>query len=149
MSARFLRLLVSCVVVASPFAAADAQALDRAALESWLERYGAAWEARDAGAAGDIFAEDALYQETPFEEPHKGRAGIREYWSRVTADQRDIDFRFDVVPVTANTGVARWSAKFRLESTGDTLELDGVFVLEFAADGLCTSLREWWHIREL
>jgi hypothetical protein len=25
------------------------------------------------------------------------------------------------------------------------VRLDGVFVLEFSEDGLCRSLREWWH----
>jgi hypothetical protein len=52
-----------------------------------------------------------------------------------------------VIAVNGNTGVAHWSAKFRLASTGAMIELDGVFVLEFDANGQCTSLREWWHLR--
>jgi ketosteroid isomerase-like protein len=118
-----------------------------ATLEAWLQRYGAAWETRDAAAAGRLFTADANYFEMPFDAPKKGRAGIEEYWRGVTADQRDIHFEARAISVSGNTGVAHWSAKFRLQSTGATLELDGVFVLEFDASGACSSLREWWHVR--
>lgn len=118
-----------------------------AALESWLARYGAAWEARDAPAAGRLFAAGARYQEAPFDEPKVGRAGIEEYWRSVTADQREVRFESTVIAVKGHAGVAHWSAKFRLESTGAIVELDGVFLLEFDASGRCSSLREWWHVR--
>ncbi len=77
----------------------------------------------------------------------KGRAGIEEYWRGVTADQRDVQFESQVIAVNGNTGVAHWSAKFRLQSSGATIELDGVFVLEFNESGECSLLREWWHVR--
>ena len=118
-----------------------------AAFESWLARYGAAWETRDASAAGALFTIDARYRETPFEEPKTGRAGIEEYWRGVTADQRDVKFESGLLSVRGATGIAHWSAKFRLASSGATVELDGIFVLEFDASGQCRSLREWWHAR--
>ena len=117
------------------------------ALATWLERYGKAWETRDADAASRLFTENASYHEKPFDPPKAGRAGIREYWAGVTADQRDVQFTSQVVATNGNTGVARWHAKFRLASAGATIELDGVFVLELDASGLCTTLREWWHVR--
>ena len=123
------------------------QSLTSAALESWLERYGAAWEARDPALAGRLFTANAPYHEMPFDEPKSGRAGIEEYWRTVTADQRDVQFESEVIAVGGNTGIAHWSAKFRLESNGATVELDGVFVLEFDSAGLCSKLREWWHVR--
>ena len=52
-----------------------------------------------------------------------------------------------MIALNGNTGVAHWSAKFSLASTGGLIELDGVFVLEFDDKGQCTSLREWWHVR--
>ena len=126
---------------------AHAQSLTSAALEDWLARYGAAWEARDPALAGRLFTPDARYHEMPFDEPKSGRAGIEEYWRTVTADQRDVQFDSQVIAVNGNTGVAHWSAKFRVESTGATVELDGVFVLEFDSRGLCSTLREWWQLR--
>jgi ketosteroid isomerase-like protein len=125
----------------------EAKTLTSASLEAWLERYGDAWEARDASAAGRLFAADARYQESPFDEPKKGRAGIEEYWRSVTADQREVRFESSIIAVNGKTGIAHWSAKFRLESTGAIVELDGMFVLEFDSAGQCSELREWWHVR--
>ncbi|HLF09871.1 MAG TPA: hypothetical protein VJA26_01550, partial [Gammaproteobacteria bacterium] len=71
------RLVVVFMVVMSGTTTVDAQTLDTAALETWLERYGDAWETRSADRAAEIFSADALYQEMPFDEPKSGRAGIR------------------------------------------------------------------------
>jgi len=116
-------------------------------LDAWLGRYGEAWETRDAEAAADLFSEDALYHQMPYEEPFRGRDDIRRYWSSVTADQREIDFDRETIGLANGIGVACWSSRFKLASTGARVELNGVFLLEFDADGRCTRLREWWHAR--
>ncbi len=126
---------------------AQAKALTSTALESWLQQYGAAWVARDPAAAGKLFVADASYHEMPFDAPKQGRAAIEEYWRNVTAEQRDVKFESKVIAVNGNTGVAHWKASFRVASTGATLSLDGVFVLEFDDSGQCKSLREWWHLK--
>lgn len=141
-SSLFLGMVLACTSVA-----VQARPLDTAALTTWLQRYGDAWQTRDAAAAGKLFSAAAGYHEMPFDAPKTGRAAIEEYWRGVTADQRDVSFKFDVISVTGNTGVAHWTAKFRLDSTGATIELDGVFVLEFDSAGSCSNLREWWHVR--
>ena len=79
--------------------------------------------------------------------PKQGRAAIEEYWRTITADQRDVKFESKVISTNGNTGVAHWKATFRLQSTGATIALDGVFVLEFDDQGVCKSLREWWHVK--
>ena len=117
-------------------------------LSIWLARYGTAWKTRDAELAASLFTEDATYHENPFEAAMKGRAALRDYWTRVTADQRDIEFRSAPIVESGSTAVAEWSARFRVESSGATIELEGVFVLEFDDAGLCRSLREWWHVRQ-
>ncbi|HET7204790.1 MAG TPA: nuclear transport factor 2 family protein [Steroidobacteraceae bacterium] len=119
-----------------------------AGLEDWLARYRAAWESRDPEAAAALFSADATYHEMPFDAPIVGLDGIRNYWARVTADQRDVRFRSRPVVVSGNAGIAEWTATFRRESSGATIELNGVFILEFDAAGRCTSLREWWHVRQ-
>jgi ketosteroid isomerase-like protein len=126
---------------------ANAQTLTRTSLEAWLARYEQAWESRDAERAVSLFTPDARYHEMPFDAPKSGSAGIREYWTNVTADQRDIDFRSSVVAVNGAIGVARWSANLRSASSGARVELDGVFILTFDASGRCSELREWWHVR--
>ena len=123
----------------------SANELTLAAVEAWLGRYKEAWEQRDPDRAAALFTENAPYHETPFDAPKAGRSGIRDYWAKVTADQRDVAFKSNVVAITARTAVARWSA--RLTASGTRVELDGVFLLAFDANGLCKELREWWHVR--
>lgn len=140
------RSLIPAVVLVLLTAAVDAMALSPATLDGWLKQYGAAWEARDGAAAAALFTADASYHEMPFDAPKAGRAGIESYWREVTADQRDVKFKYEAIAVNGNTGVAHWSAEFRLQSTGATVKLDGVFVLDFDASGKCAKLREWWHV---
>jgi uncharacterized protein (TIGR02246 family) len=136
--------IVLCAAVILANGAACAQNLNSDALQSWLARYERAWETRDASLAADLFTENASYHEMPFDDPMIGRAAIRDYWARVTADQRDVQFESQVLAVDGNTGVAHWHADFKLESNGATVTLDGVFVLTFDAAGRVQSLREWW-----
>lgn len=116
-------------------------------LRNWLQAYGSAWEARNAEAASQLFTEEALYFETPYSEPFRGREGIHGYWAKVTDDQREVDFHSEALGFAGTSGVAKWSARFTLASTGAAVELNGVFLLEFDDDGLCSQLREWWHAR--
>lgn len=145
---RIARAGLAAVLVAAPgLVAAQSSALDASRLESWLEGYEQAWEGRDAEAAAGLFTSDARYYETPYAEPFSGREGIAAYWSDVTAGQREIDFEAEVVAIEGSTGVARWRAEFVAGPDATPVGLAGVFVLEFAADGLCSELREWWHMR--
>jgi SnoaL-like protein len=124
-----------------------APALTTAALEHWLARYEQAWEQRDPSQAAALFTENAPYHEMPFDAPKAGRNGIHAYWATVTADQRNVDFKWQIIAVNGQTGVARWSASLTSAASGARIELDGVFVLQFDGSGLCNELREWWHVR--
>jgi len=46
-----------------------------------MDQYGVASETSDPAVAAALFAEDAVYQETPFDEPMRGREAIYRYWS--------------------------------------------------------------------
>lgn len=116
--------------------------------EDWLHRYGRAWEQADPAAAAQLFTEDCLYFETPYGEPARGRAGVHAYWTAVPEGQAAVAFRYRLLAVQAGTAIAHWSASFTRIASGARVELDGVFVLEFAESGLCRTLREWWHRRE-
>jgi hypothetical protein len=116
--------------------------------EKWLAAYKHAWETRDPEAAGKIFTEDATYQVTPFQEPNARREGIMAYWTRVTTEQRDVDFSSKMLAANGDTGICRWHVTFRVEPAGTNIEIDGIFVFELTEDGLCRKFQEWWHDRE-
>jgi hypothetical protein len=122
--------------------------MNRDAFGSWLDALGRAWEATDGRDFVQLFAEDATYQVTPFEEPMRGRPAILEYFAEATQTQQRIRFEHEVLGVAENRGIAHWRVSFDLVPSRRRLELDGIFVVYFGAAGRCTVFREWWHERE-
>jgi len=115
---------------------------------SWLEAYGRAWETRDPQAAAVLFAGDATYQETPFNEPMRGRSAIFEYWSHVLRTQDQIRFGYEILAMTDNMGITRWWASFVRIPSQIQVKLDGIFVVSLDAENRCHEFREWWHKQE-
>jgi uncharacterized protein (TIGR02246 family) len=122
--------------------------VDETESRKWLEGYRQAWETRDPEAAAALFSKDARYYETPFVAPAQGRDGVRNYWANATRNQSDITFSYNIVSVSGDRCIARWSATFTRVSSGVTASLDGIFLLKFNNEGLCRELREWWHRSE-
>ena len=145
--AAILLLAATLAIALTAASPSRADVVTEASVAEWLAAYGEAWETRDAEAAAALFTPDATYRESPFEAAFDSRSAIREYWSRVTADQRDVSFTSDVVTTFESSAVAHWSARFASVSAGSTINLDGVFLLEFGDDGLCSSLKEWWIVK--
>ncbi len=117
-------------------------------LINWLEIYQRAWEGRDPDLAGSIFSENAIYQETPFNEPFSGRDAIIKYWTGVPKTQDQIQFNFDILAVTEITGVVHWQSSFIRLTSRKQVDLDGIMTISLNDDGLCTEFKEWWHRRE-
>ncbi len=70
--------------------------------QEWVEAYGRAWREQDADAVVALFTEDADYRSSPFRAPDVGSEGIRDYWTRATSTQEDVDVRFGA-PVVRET----------------------------------------------
>ena len=114
----------------------------------WLRRYGEAWEKRDAKAAIALFTEDAEYYWIPFGSPMRGHGDIENAWAGATAQQRDVQFTFQIMAVPGSTGIARWHTKLIRPVTSRAVDLDGVLIAEFDESRLCRVFREWWHTTE-
>jgi len=110
---------------------------------AWLEAYRVAWERADADAAAALFSEDSTYRSNIFEEPYRGREGVKTYWETVTATQSDVTVRIGR-PFGDGDRVAAefWTT---MKSDGADVTLPGCLLLHFDADGRCRSLREYWH----
>lgn len=138
---------VAWILLSGVTLAADNPDLTRDQVAAWLKGYEEAWEKLDADKAAALFTEDATYQDNPYADPYQGRQDIHDYWTTVTSDQQDVDFTYEVLSVSGNTAIAHWHSEFKQISSGSGIVLDGIFVLEFSPEGLCQSLKEWWHIQ--
>jgi ketosteroid isomerase-like protein len=112
---------------------------------AWLEAYRVAWERKDADAAAALFAEDATYRENIFEDAYRGREGVHRYWSTVTETQEDVRVRIGRPFVEGDRVAAEFWTTMR--NGGAEMTLPGCLLLHFGYDGLCRSLREYWHVQ--
>lgn len=125
--------------------ATSPQAITRQTFESWLRGYKAAWEGRNSPAAAELFTDDAEYYWTPFVPPQRGKGEIAAAWQGAVSQQKDIEFRFEVLAVSGATGIAKWHARFASLAANERVEIDGILIADFASPALCRVFREWWH----
>lgn len=134
-------------------------------LEGFMRAYKRAWETSDENLLASLFAAEGTYHNTPFA-AQRGHEQIKQYWQR-TKLQKDIEVSFEILQAHAGGGIAHWRTTYQVTSEemfamwaastgtglierkpGDPLPrlvLDGMAIVELGSDGLCHSLRLWWH----
>jgi hypothetical protein len=115
-------------------------------VREWAEAYRIAWEKADSEAAGALFTDDASYRSNIYEEPHRERAGVVEYWTGVTAIQSDVTVRMGEPIVDGDRADVEFWTTMSVE--GAPVTLAGCLLLRFGDDGLCADLREYWQLIE-
>lgn len=113
--------------------------------EAWLHAYKRAWEAQLPKEAAALFADDAVYYETPFSPPAVGNAEILKYWQEVPEQQAQNTFHFQIIKVYDNVGFCKWQANFIRKHNQQKVRLDGIFEVHFNETGRCHIFKEWWH----
>lgn len=133
-------------------------------IEQFMQRYKAAWEARDESRFASLFTDGGEYHNTPFA-VQRGHEQLAEYWRRVKL-QEDVNVSYEILAAWSDGGLAHWHVTYRVASEelfqiwarstgtnlvvrkpGDPLPrmvLDGVLEAEFEG-GLCARCRLWWH----
>jgi hypothetical protein len=133
-------------------------------IESFMQGYKAAWEARDPAMFAALFHPQGRYHNTPFQ-VQQGTAQLAEYWTRVQL-QEDVQVSFEILASQDGGGIAHWHVTYQVASEelfqiwakstgtglpnrkpGDPLPrmvLDGMLQASLT-DGLCTEARIWWH----
>lgn len=113
----------------------------------WIQRYRRAWEENDADLVLTLFTEDASYRSSPFREPFVGHDAIRAYWDRPGGEQRGVEVRVGEPVVDGSVVAVEWWATLD-DSEEGPITLPGCLLLQFAPDGRCFDLREYWHVQE-
>lgn len=115
-------------------------------VREWADAYKTAWETADSDAAAALFTEDGTYRANIYEDPYRGRSGVAAYWTDVTSSQSDVTVKMGQPLVDGNRAVVEFWTKMRVG--GEPVTLAGALLLEFADDGLCKSLHEYWNFQE-
>ena len=114
-------------------------------VEEWVEGYRVAWENRDAEAAAGLFTLDATYPSHIFEAPHDGSEGVDAYWRSVTSSQSEVRVQMGAPFVDGSRVAVEFWTNMKVD--GDDVTLPGCLLLDFDDSGMCSRLREYWHVQ--
>ena len=109
-------------------------------VQAWLDRYVAAWRSYDEAAIRELFAPDATYAYSPYEEPLQGRDAIVASWLADPDEPASWEASYAPSLVEGRRATAKGETRY-LES-GDVFS--NLFELEFDAEGRCTGFVEWY-----
>jgi hypothetical protein len=115
--------------------------LTREHVGAWVDGYERAWRTAGTESLRELFAANAVYRMSPYEEPKIGLAAIEEMWE---AERQGPDEVFqmtsEAVAVEGNTAVVRVEV---LYGEPYNQEFRDLWVIAFDPDGRCASFEEW------
>jgi ketosteroid isomerase-like protein len=114
---------------------------DRAAVTRWLAGYEAAWRAPGTDSLARLFAGDAVYLQSPYEEPFVGLDAIGRMWdSEREGPDEAFTLAAQIIAVDGSTAVVRAEVTYAGPPRQDYLDL---WVIRLADDGRCQRFEEW------
>jgi ketosteroid isomerase-like protein len=114
---------------------------DRALVSSWLAGYESAWRASGTDGLAGLFTGDATYLQSPYEQPVTGLAAIKLMWEREREGPGEVfTLATDILAVDRSTAVVRAEVSY---GPPERQEYRDLWVIRFAADGLCSWFEEW------
>ena len=109
----------------------------------WLERFGKAWSDLDADTASRLFSNDVEYYESSLRDPCKSWDEVRDLWSVVPNNQKDVSFKYQIIASLGNLCVANWQVTRTLLPQLSRQSIDGIFVIKLNEKGLCNYFKQW------
>ena len=118
----------------------DTRALGRALIDT----FGRGWSKAKIDVLMSVFADDAVFIETPFSSPLRGREAVLSYWKDVPYHQTEIAFSSGEIFAAGPWFSAEFRVVLRRRRTGEWVEARGAIFCETAGD-LITEMRMYWH----
>lgn len=105
----------------------------------WIEAYERAWRTAGTGPLSELFADDASYRMSPYEDAVVGLDAIGELWERErVGPDEEFEMSHEILAVDGDVAVARIEVGY---ATG--AEYRDLWLIRFAADGRCRAFEEW------
>jgi len=115
--------------------------MDRQDVTEWLADYERAWRSPGIDALEDLFADDAVYRQGPYEDEVVGLSAIGAMWE-AERDGPDEAFTMtsEIVAVDDPVAVVRVEVRYGEPVSAEWRDL---WIIEFDDDGACVSFEEW------
>ena len=111
-------------------------------VQRWLDAYVAAWASYDEAEIRALFTDDCTYRYDPFDNPLVGGAAIAADWLKDRDAPGSWEAEYRPFAVEGDRAVAVGETRY----PGEGKRYGNTYLLEFAADGRCSSFTEWYFL---
>ena len=125
--------------------------MNRSDVQTWLDRYVAAWRASERAPIEALFTEDAVYSYRPWDDDRfaqRGRDAIVESWLEEPDAPGTWDAHYEPWAVEGDRAVAVGWSRYAANATDPEKLYHNAYLLEFAPDGRCRSFHEFYMLQE-
>jgi hypothetical protein len=113
--------------------------VDRTSAAAWIETYERAWRTAGTDSLAELFAEEASYRMSPYEEPAVGLTAIGELWERErVGPHEEFEMTHKIVAVDGEVAVVRVEVAYAKGA-----EYRDLWLIRFGPDGRAREFEEW------
>src|SRR5262249_25097658 len=115
--------------------------MDRHEVARWVAGYEQAWRSVGVSALADLFTDDAVYRQGPYQEPVVGLAAIGRMWDQERSGPDEVfTMSSDIVAVEDQTAVVRVEVTYGRPTNAEFRDL---WLIRFAPNSRCEAFEEW------
>lgn len=115
--------------------------VERRVVKDWVAGYERAWRTAGTAPLADLFAAEATYRMSPYEEPARGLAEIGELWERERkSPDEEFEMTHEIVAVDGETAAIRVEVRY---GPPQRLEYRDLWIIRLDQDGRCREFEEW------
>lgn len=113
-------------------------------VQTWLDRYVAAWRSSDPELIGDLFTEDATYRYYAYADAERGREAIVAGWLDDPDDPESWEASYEPWAIDGDRAVAIGTSRYFPTAEQPERIFWNCFLLTFDADGRCADFVEYY-----
>jgi ketosteroid isomerase-like protein len=109
-----------------------------------IDTFGKGWQKGNVDTMLSVFADQAVFFETPFTSPLTGTEQIRGYWGDVPAHQAEVTFTSGEIYGAGPWFSTEFKVTYRRRRTGEWVEARGALFCETDGEKV-TEMRMYWQ----
>jgi len=114
---------------------------------SWTKEFMDSWKELDWQRTLKTLDKDVEYYENPIDDPCKNFDEVIELWKIVGDNQKDIDYKYEIVAYNDDTCIINWQMTRTMTINNKVQEIDGIFQVSINKEGKCTYFKQWRFTR--
>lgn len=115
--------------------------------DKWMREFMDSWKNLDYKRTLEMLDKEVEYYENPIDEPCKSFEEVIHLWSVVADNQKDIEYKYEIVAYSDTTCIINWQMARTMTSANIKQEIDGIFQISLNQEGKCTYFKQWRFTR--